>query len=171
MTPLHVKLKVDVVNSEPIRGISAKYETGIDEDSPSHIMQINLDGLTESQQRSALKLLCEEKNSFSRNDDNIGIVARGGSRHSQHSLWRMLDFIAGNSSLQTSDFTICQTSLFLQCLPHPPPSFDASETVYKSLSDAFHQSSFLRSVDSKNSSIDSINNCLVSSSKHCEATS
>ena len=36
--------------------------------------QIILDGLTESQKRSALKLLCEEQNSFSRNDDDIGIV-------------------------------------------------------------------------------------------------
>ena len=74
VTPLDVKLKEDVVNSETIRSVSAKGEIDIDEDIPSHVKQINLDGLTESQKRSALKLLCEEQNSFSRNDDDIGIV-------------------------------------------------------------------------------------------------
>ena len=74
VTPLDVKLKEDVVHSETIRSVSAKGEIDIDEDIPSHVKQINLDGLTESQKRSALKLLCEEQNSFSRNDDDIGIV-------------------------------------------------------------------------------------------------
>ena len=74
VTPLDVKLKEDAVHSETIRSVSAKGEIDIDEDIPSHVKQINLDGLTESQKRSALKLLCEEQNSFSRNDDDIGIV-------------------------------------------------------------------------------------------------
>ena len=74
VTPLDVKLKEDVVNSEPIRSVSTKGEIDIDEEIPSHVKQINLDGLTESQKRSALKLLCEEQNSFLRNDDDIGIV-------------------------------------------------------------------------------------------------
>ena len=62
VTPLDVKLKEDVVNSEPIGDIQ------------SHAKQTNLDGLTKGQIRSALKLLCEEQTSFSRNDDDIGIV-------------------------------------------------------------------------------------------------
>ena len=67
-------LKEGVVNSETIRSLSAKGEIDIDEDIPSHIKQINLGGLTESQKRSTLKLLCEKQNPSSRNDDDIGIV-------------------------------------------------------------------------------------------------
>ena len=73
MTSLDVTLKEDV-NSEPIRSVSAKGEIDMDEDIPTHVKQINLDGRTESQKRSTLKLLCEEQNPFSRNDDDIGIV-------------------------------------------------------------------------------------------------
>ena len=74
MTHLDVKLKEDFVNSESVRSVRAKVEIDIDEAIPSPVKQRNLDGLTESQKRSALKLLCEEQNSFSRNDDDIGIV-------------------------------------------------------------------------------------------------
>ena len=74
VTPLDVKLKEVVVNSETIRSVSAKGEIDIDEEISSHVKQIILDGLTESQKRSAFKLLCEEQNSFSRNDDDMGIV-------------------------------------------------------------------------------------------------
>ena len=72
-----MKLKDKTVNSEPILSESAKGDIDLSEDIPSHVKQINLDGLTESQKiqkRSALKLLCEEQNSFSKNDDDIGIV-------------------------------------------------------------------------------------------------
>ena len=55
VTPLDVKLKENSVSSEPNRNVSVKGEIVVDEDIPSHIKQINLDGLTESQKRSALK--------------------------------------------------------------------------------------------------------------------
>ena len=38
---------------------------------------------------------------------------RGGSRHLQHSHGRMSDFVAGNSPLQTADFAIFATYIFL----------------------------------------------------------
>ena len=69
-----MKLKDKTVNSVPILTESAKGDIDVNEDIPSQVKQINLDGLTEIQERSALKLLCEEQNSFSRNDDDIGIV-------------------------------------------------------------------------------------------------
>ena len=74
VTPLDVKLKDNTAKSEPILSESAKGDIDVNEDIPSHVKQIKLDGLTESQKRSTLKLLCKEQNSFSRNDDDIGIV-------------------------------------------------------------------------------------------------
>ena len=74
VTPLDVKLKENSLSSEPNRNVSVKGEIVVDEDIPSHIKQIKLDGLTESQKRSALKLLCEEQSSFSKNDDDISTV-------------------------------------------------------------------------------------------------
>ena len=69
-----MKLKDRTLNSDPIRSNSAKGDIDVKEEIPSHIKQINLDGLTESQTRSNLKLLCEEQTSISRNDDDISIV-------------------------------------------------------------------------------------------------
>ena len=39
VAPLDVKLKEVVVNSEPIRSVSAKGEIDIDEDIPSHVKE------------------------------------------------------------------------------------------------------------------------------------
>ena len=69
-----MKLKESVVHREPIRNENVKSEVSLDEDIPNHIKQINLDGLTDIQKQSALKLLCEEHSAFSKNDDDIGKV-------------------------------------------------------------------------------------------------
>ena len=74
VTPLEVKSKESVVHREPIRNENVKSEVSLDEDIPNHIKQINLDGLTDIQKQSALKLLCEEQSAFSKNDDDIGKV-------------------------------------------------------------------------------------------------
>ena len=74
VTPLEVKLKENVVHREPIRNENVKSEVSQDEDIPNHIKQINLDGLTDIQKQSALKLLCEEQSAFSKNDDDIGKI-------------------------------------------------------------------------------------------------
>ena len=60
VTPLDVKLKDNTVASKPIRCERAKGDIDVSEDIASHIKQTKkLDGLTESQKKSALKLLCE----------------------------------------------------------------------------------------------------------------
>ena len=74
VTPLEVKLKESVVHREPIRNENVKSEVSLDEDIPNNIKQINLDGLTDIQKQSVLKLLCEEQSAFSKNDDDIGKV-------------------------------------------------------------------------------------------------
>ena len=74
VTPLDVKLKQDVSYPEVDRNDRVKNETVSNEDVPDYIKQINLDDLTDIQKQSALKLLCEERDSFSKNDDDIGNV-------------------------------------------------------------------------------------------------
>ena len=74
VTPLDVKLKQDVSYPEVDRNDRVKNETVSKEDVPDYIKQINLDDLTDIQKQSALKLLCEERDSFSKNDDDIGNV-------------------------------------------------------------------------------------------------
>ena len=74
VTPLDVKLKQDVSYPEVDRNDRVKNETVSNEDVPDYIKQIKLDDLTDIQKQSALKLLCEERDSFSKNDDDIGNV-------------------------------------------------------------------------------------------------
>ena len=74
VTPVDVKLKEKVASPEPTINANVRSEVGFDKNIPNHVKQINLDGLTETQKQSALNLLCEEQNSFSKDDDDIGTV-------------------------------------------------------------------------------------------------
>ena len=50
------------------------YDTSFDGIIPEHIRQIDLSNLSTAQKQSALKLLTEKSESFSKNDDDIGSV-------------------------------------------------------------------------------------------------
>ena len=64
VTPLDVKLTENSVHSEPNHNVCVKGEIVVDEDIPSHIKQINLDGLTESQKRSVSNYCAKNKALF-----------------------------------------------------------------------------------------------------------
>ena len=74
VTSVDVKLKHDASYPEVDINECVKNETVSNEDIPDYIKQINLDDLTDIHKQSALKLLCEERDSFSKNDDDIGNV-------------------------------------------------------------------------------------------------
>ena len=72
VTELDVRLKQKSEKKEAIP--QDTYDTSFDGIIPEHIRQIDLSNLSTAQKQSALKLLSEESESFSKNDDDIGSV-------------------------------------------------------------------------------------------------
>ena len=62
VTPIDVKLKEKSASPEPTINANVSSEVDFGKNIPSHVKQINLDGLMETQKQSALNLLCEKQN-------------------------------------------------------------------------------------------------------------